>query len=68
MKLFKVILGLGRLVNHHRKEYQIEATNEHLAGCEAKVRYYNDLYKEIGKDHVILGKMLFIESIVTLTQ
>jgi hypothetical protein len=63
MKKFKVTLGLGRMANHHPREYEIDAENEKLAVSLAKSKYYPDVEAEIGKEARIWGKMLTVDNV-----
>lgn len=63
MKKFKVVCGLGRMVNHHRREYVVEAKDRVDALSVARYKYYPDVEAEIGKKDPIFGKMLHFESL-----
>ena len=60
LKQFEVVLGLGRMANHHEKTYQIEAKDAESAISLARGKYYDEVGLEIGKDAPIWGKTLTV--------
>lgn len=61
-QLWTIVLGLGRLANHHRRTYQIKALSQTEACSYAKRVYRQDLQCELGDDP-ILNKVLTIDRI-----
>lgn len=59
-QLYVIMLGLGRLANHHQKTFYIAALSQDEAVGLARSKYYAEIDRELGQGAPILGKVLTV--------
>jgi len=68
MKTFKVVLGLGRMSDHHPMVLTVEAPNQAEAASLARLEYNVELDKVLPKGAPIRRKFLTVESVEEVTK
>jgi hypothetical protein len=63
LRQFRIKLGLGRMASNHPKTYVVEGKTQSEAAMCARMKYHEEVGKEIGERNPIWGKLLTIESV-----